>query len=64
MMMWRLAFFVLCLPGLASAETFTWGCNPEADMKEYRVEYSADGGGFKTTAPAGPLPWDEQRPGG
>lgn len=44
MMMWRLAFFVLCLPGLASAETFTWGCNPEADMKEYRGERSDNGG--------------------
>lgn len=52
---------VLCAAPAWSA-TISWDCNTESDMKEYRVEYSADGGGFKTTAPAGPLPWDEQAP--
>ena len=28
----------------AFALTVQWTCNPEADMKEYRVEYSADAG--------------------
>lgn len=34
--------------------TISWNCNPESDMKEYRVEYSADGGaswGIEATVP-------------
>lgn len=35
-------FFGLSAP--AFAFTIEWACNPEPDMKEYRVEYSADEG--------------------
>ena len=35
---------LLSITGEALAVTVSWDCNPEADMKEYRVEYSADAG--------------------
>lgn len=38
----------------AWSATISWTCNPESDMKEYRVEYSADGGaswGIEATVP-------------
>lgn len=34
---------LLSITGEAFALTVSWDCNPEADMKEYRVEYSNDG---------------------
>ena len=40
----RFLIILLCLPAIASAETFTWDCNKEADMKEYRGERSDNGG--------------------
>ena len=47
-------FAVLSLVGEVSAFTVQWNCNPESDVKEYRVEYSADGGaswGIEATVP-------------
>ena len=47
-------FAVLSLVGEVSAFTVQWNCNPESDMKEYRVEYSADSGaswGIEATVP-------------
>ncbi|MBI4000499.1 MAG: fibronectin type III domain-containing protein [Nitrospira defluvii] len=35
---------LLLVAGIVSAETFTWDCNTEADMKEYRGERSDNGG--------------------
>ena len=47
-------FTVLALAGEVSALTVSWNCNPETDMQEYRVEYSADSGaswGVEATVP-------------
>lgn len=44
----------LCFIGQVSALTVQWDCNPEADVKEYRVEYSKDAGaswGIEATVP-------------
>lgn len=51
-----LAFSALLIIAIGEALAFTveWACNPESDMKEYRVEYSADGGaswGIEATVP-------------
>ena len=49
-----LALILLLTAVSASAETVTWLCNTEADMKAYRVEYSNDGGaswGVEGTVP-------------
>ena len=35
---------LLACPASAGAVTVSWDCNPEVDMKEYRLEYSADAG--------------------
>lgn len=46
--------FWLCLIGQASALTVKWDCSQEADVQEYRVEYSADAGkswGVEATVP-------------
>lgn len=39
-----LIVMILCFPSMILAETVTWTCNTEADMKEYRDERSSDGG--------------------
>ena len=45
---------VLACTGEASALTIEWICNPEPDMKEYRVDYSTDAG--KTWGVEGTIP--------
>lgn len=49
-----LCLALLTFSGEASALTVQWDCNPEADVKEYRVEYSKDAGaswGIEATVP-------------
>lgn len=47
-------FALVVFVATAQAETFTWNCNPESDMKEYRGERSSTAGaswGVLFTAP-------------
>lgn len=53
-----LSAFFFALPLVLASHSFAltveWSCNPEVDMKEYRVEYSADAGaswGVEATVP-------------